>query len=269
MVLFETFELIYQSIIVPIDIILSRFDNFFLFGILPYVAVIILIIGSLHRYRQHQFTHSSQSTQFLGNQQELRLGSMFFHYGIVIILLLHVIMFFVGYFALDLWNSLWQDESFATIIRALEVVGWSLAIMALVGLALLIYRHVANPRIRTVTTKMDWLVLASLVLQVTLGLWIAVIHFSGGHWYVNVIVPWLTSLLVLQPDVSMFGLPSFTTEVKIHVLNGMFLIAIFPFTRLIHLVSYPITYLSRPYQVVIWNIKKIRGQKRLRQSRDL
>jgi nitrate reductase gamma subunit len=78
----------------------------------------------------------------------------------------------------------------------------------------------------------------------------------GADWYLHTAVPWLISLVTFQPEVaSVTALP---WVVKVHILGGFLLIAVFPFTRLVHAVIWPITYLWRPYQVVVWNRERVR-----------
>jgi nitrate reductase gamma subunit len=89
-----------------------------------------------------------------------------------------------------------------------------------------------------------------------LGIWIALGYRWGSDWYLHTIVPWIHSLFRLSPDVAyVANLPD---VVKAHAVLGFFLIALFPFTRLVHVVTYPITYLWRPYQVYVWNRRAVR-----------
>jgi nitrate reductase gamma subunit len=131
------------------------------------------------------------------------------------------------------------------------VIGLSFSILAFAGLSVLLVRRLAVRRVRSVTTTMDWVLLVVLVVQVGLGIWIALGYRWGSDWYVYTIVPWLHSLFKLNPKVEyVVALP---TVVKIHAVLGFGLIALFPFTRLVHVVTVPVTYLWRSYQVVLWN----------------
>jgi nitrate reductase gamma subunit len=142
----------------------------------------------------------------------------------------------------------------------LEVTGLALALVAIVGLTLLILRRLENARALTVTTVADWLLLLVLLAQVILGFWVALRYRWGSDWYLHTAVPWLTSLIKLSPEIQY--VTSLPWLVKLHMLGGFLIIALFPFTRLVHLVTVPITYLWRPYQVVIWNqrVAKSRGK---------
>jgi len=92
-------------------------------------------------------------------------------------------------------------------------------------------------------------------VQVVLGFWVAFFCRWGAAWYLHTAVPWLVSLFALSPQ------PAYVAALplipKLHILGGFFIIALCPFTRLVHLVTVPITYLWRPYQVVIWNRRRM------------
>lgn len=218
-------------------------SDFLLFGAFPYVAVVLAILVGIYRYFNDRFSYSSFSSQFLENRA-LFWGSVPWHYGILIILSAHVLAL--------LFPELW-----AVVIAAperlytLEVIGLALALAALAGLCILIVRRVGSARIFKVTSLMDWALLAVLLAQVALGFWVALFYRWGSDWYLHTAVPWLTSLAALSPDTRyVTALP---LVVKLHMLGGFVIIALFPFTRLVHLVTFPITYLWRPHQVVIWN----------------
>ena len=133
----------------------------------------------------------------------------------------------------------------------LEVTGLVLALLALVGLAVLIARRLGSARVTAVTSTMDWVLLVALLAQVGLGFWVALVYRWGSDWYLHTAVPWLWSLATLRPQTQfVVALP---WVVKLHMLGGFLIVALFPFTRLVHLVTVPIWYLWRPYQVVVWN----------------
>ncbi len=217
--------------------------NTFLYAVIPYLAVAIAILGGIWRYRSDRFSYSSQSSQFL-ESRTLFLGSVAWHYGILLVLGAHVI-------ALVFWSQ-WADlVSNPTRLYTLEVIGLAFSMLAFLGLALLIVRRLTVPRVKAVTTPMDWVLLVALATQVGLGIWIALGYRWGSEWYVHTAVPWLHSLIKLNPKPEyMASLPAI---VKLHAVFGFFLIALFPFTRLVHVVTVPVTYLWRSYQVVVWN----------------
>jgi nitrate reductase gamma subunit len=132
----------------------------------------------------------------------------------------------------------------------LEISGMALGLATVIAIALLIVRRAANDRVATVTSVVDWFLLAALLLQVATGVYIAFTLRWGSVWYLHTATPWLWSLVKLDPQVQYLAV--LPTVVKLHAVNAFFLVAIFPFSRLVHVVSVPLSYLARPYQVVIW-----------------
>ncbi len=220
-----------------------------LYVVFPYVAVILAVIVGLYRYFTNRFSFSSLSTQFL-EDRELFWGSVPWHYGISFILLAHLLA--------ALFPAAWGAVLGSTArLYVMEVTGWGLALLTIAGVLIFILRRLSSPRLLAVTTWVDWLLLATLLTQVVLGLWVALFYRWGGLWYVHMVVPWLVSLFTLHPHpeyVSVLPL-----VVRLHILTGTFIIALFPFTRLVHVFTFPLTYLWRPYQVVIWYRRRTQG----------
>jgi len=214
-----------------------------LFIAFPYVAVTIAILMAIVRYRSDRFSYSSLSSQFLENRA-LFWGSVPWHYGVVLVLGAHLLALLFP----TLWGDLIADE---LRLYVLEVSGLALALMAVLGLALLIVRRIRSPRVFAVTSVMDWVLLVVLLAQVALGFWIALVYRWGSDWYLHTAVPWMLSLLALEPQTQYVA--ALPLAVRLHMLLGFVVILLFPFTRLVHLVTFPITYLWRPIQVVIWN----------------
>ena len=98
---------------------------------------------------------------------------------------------------------------------------------------------------------MDWVLLAVLLVQVALGFYVSLVYRWGADWYVDTAVPWLVSLVSLNPQTQYVS--SLPWVVKLHMLTGFLVIALFPFSRLVHLIMFPFWYLWRPYQLVIRN----------------
>ncbi len=216
----------------------------FLFIAFPYLAVVLAIGVGIYRHRTRRYTFSSLASQLLENRK-LFWGSVPWHYGITIILLAHL------FAALFPGVAGWiLGERYRLLV--LELTGIGLALLALFGLIVLIIRRLPTKSlVRAVTTNLDGLLLAVLLLQVVTGLGIALFDRWGSVWYLHTAVPWFWSLATLRPDMStVVFLPAF---VKLHFVTGFVLILMFPFSRLVHLVMFPIYYLWRPYQVVIWN----------------
>ncbi len=210
----------------------------------PYLAVAFAVIGGIVRFYGRRFSYSSLSSQLLESRR-LFWGSVPWHYGITAILLAHLLA------------GLFPKAAAATLGRRLpmlilEVTGMSLALLALVGLVVLVVRRLpGGSHPRAVTSLMDGVLLSVLLVQVATGLGIALFERWGGRWYVHTAAPWFWSLLLLRPDPSTVAfLPPF---VRFHFVLGFGVILLFPVTRLVHLVKLPVWYLWRPYQVVVWN----------------
>lgn len=213
-----------------------------LFGVFPYVAVALMVGVGIYRYCVDRYSWSSQSSQFL-ESRVLFWGSIPWHYAIMVILLAHFLAFLVpSGWAVVLGNPL--------RLYLLEVTGLALGISTLVAILLLIFRRKVNARVAAVTTVIDWFVLAALALQVATGVYIAFTLRWGSVWYLHTATPWLWSLLKLDPQVHY--LAALPAVVKLHAFNAFLITAIFPFSRLVHVVSVPLAYLSRPYQLVVW-----------------
>ena len=217
--------------------------NIFLFAAIPYLAVAIAVLGGIWRYNTDRFSYTSQSSQFLENRA-LFWGSVSWHYGILMILGAHVVAVVLW----EQWASLLDNP---TRLYTLEIIGLTFSILAIVGIAVLSLRRLLVRRVTSVTSRMDWVLLVVLVAQVILGIWVSLGYRWGSAWYSADVVPWLHSLFKLDPKVEyMAVLPA---VVKVHAVLGFAIVALFPFTRLVHVVTFPVTYLWRSYQVVVWN----------------
>lgn len=219
-----------------------------LYGVFPYVALVIAIGGTIWRYLDNRFSYSSLSSQFLEDRQ-LFWGSVPWHYGILIILLGHLVAFLIPRSILA-WNGVpWR-------LYVLETAALAFGILTIGGLAVLIFRRASSARIRSITSLMDWVLLLALLIQVVAGVWIAIFYRWGSSWYAGFAAPYLWSLFRFSPDVALVGNLPFM--VQVHIAGGFVLLALLPFTRLVHLLSFPLSYLWRPYQVVIWNRRSTR-----------
>lgn len=221
-------------------------SNVFLWAVFPYVAVALSLSVGLYRYLRDRFSFSSQSSQFLENRMAF-WGSTMWHYGIILILIPHIL----GFLFPGAWAALISNQ---TRLYVMEITGLALALMAATGLAILIVRRLSNARVKNVTSAMDWVLLAALGFQVVMGFWIAFFYRWGSEWYLHTSVPWLVSLVNFNPQIQY--VTAMPLPVKLHMLNAFVIVALFPFTRLVHIVTLPLPYLFRPYQVVIWNRKR-------------
>lgn len=231
---------------------MNLLNNFF-FIALPYIAIIVFLVGSVYRYRSKKFTYSSLSSQFLETGR-LYWGSLPFHWGIVFLFFGHLIAFTFPQSVL-LWNQ--QPVRLAI----LEITAFSFGLMTLLGLINLFYRRIKEPRIRKVTSYMDIILEILLLAQVFLGLWVAYGFRWGSSWFAIVLTPYLWSIFTLTPQTdAVIMLP---VIVQLHIIGAFLIVIIIPFTRLVHFLVFPLSYLWRPYQKVIWNWdrKKIRSSK--------
>jgi len=220
--------------------------NNLLFLIFPYVALILAITGSVYRAIKRPFTVSSLSSQLLERKQ-LFWGNIAFHYGILFVLSGHLLALLFPR-GLLLWNAV------PVRLYLLEITGLAMGLWALAGLLILFFRRVSNARVRVVTTPMDLVVLVLLLVSLITGVVIAVVYRYGSYWFTGVFTPYLLSLLILQPRPELVApLP---WVIQLHVLNFFLLVVILPFTRLVHIFTYPLGYLLRPWQIVVWYRKK-------------
>jgi nitrate reductase gamma subunit len=131
--------------------------NQMLFGVFPYVAIVVAIVGSIWRYVRNEFSYSSLSSQFLENRQ-LFWGSVFWHYGVLFVLAGHLIGFLIPRSVLA-WNGVpWR-------LYVLEASALAFGLMTLFGIILLIARRGTNSRIRVVTSRMDVVLLIVLLMD--------------------------------------------------------------------------------------------------------
>ncbi len=216
-----------------------------LWGILPYVMVVVIVGGSLWRYRYDQFGWTTRSSQ-LYESRLLRIGSPMFHFGLIFVVVGHV----VGLLIPKEWTTAVGVSQEFYHFNAL-LVGSIAGFSTLAGLAILIYRRRRTGPVFMATTKNDKGMYIVLVASIVLGIWttLASTFAADAHAYNyrETVSPWFRSLFILQPDIdSMAAAP---TEFHLHTLVGMALFMLWPFTRLVHAFTAPFHYLFRPYIV--------------------
>ena len=216
--------------------------DMFLFGALPYVALAVFLIASIARYRAMPFTYSSLSSQFLENRQHF-WGLVPFHYGILVVLAGHLIAFLFPREILA-WNGR------PVRLYILEVSALAFGALTVVGLLAAVVRRGTTPEVRQVTNGRDWIVLALLLVQAASGVAIAMLYPWGSSWYAVTAVPYLRSLFTLTPAIA--GIAVMPWLIKLHVANAFLLLALAPFSRLVHVMVAPVPYLWRKPQVVRW-----------------
>lgn len=216
--------------------------NTVLFIVFPYLAVFVAVFGSLARYFIDRFTYSSLSSELVEHRM-LFWGVVPWHYGVIPILLIHL----AGFTIPKIMSII---HSVSTRLYAAELIGKFLAFLCLIGIIILLIRRITHSRLRALTTPMDWVVLVLLFNQIFLGLWVSLFYRWGAVWFLETVSVWVNSLATFHPQT--MNIDTLPLVPKLHFLNATLLFFIFPFTRLVHLVTYPITYLWRRYQVVIW-----------------
>jgi nitrate reductase gamma subunit len=219
--------------------------NALLFGIYPYVCLVVLLIGSLIRFDREPYTWKSDSSQILRKQQ-LHLGSNLFHYGVLVVIVGHFAGFLVPEFLVAKAFSPLQHQLLAM------VVGGIAGLIAIIGLSILIHRRLGDPRIRLNSRKWDIAVVLLLWLQLALGLLtvpLSAQHMDGAMFetltaYVKGVVTFNGAVWELMAAVPVIY--------KLHILLGFTIFLISPFTRMIHIWSGvgALAYLFRPYQIV-------------------
>jgi len=218
--------------------------NHILFGLYPYVAISVFLIGSLVRFEREQYTWRSGSSQLL-RRNLLRLGSNCFHLGVLAILFGH---FFGLLTPPELYHALGLSSPAKQMLAM--VAGGVAGAIALFGVGLLIYRRLSDPRILATSSRMDIAILLLLAAQLVLGL--ISIHFSAQHLDGSEMLKlsgWAQHLVTLQPDAAEM-LTDVSLIFKLHILLGLTIFLIFPFSRLVHIWSAPVGYVGRRYQVV-------------------
>jgi nitrate reductase gamma subunit len=215
-----------------------------LWGILPYVVVAILVGGTVWRWRYDQFGWTTRSSQ-LYESRLLRLGSPLFHFGILVVLVGHI----VGLVIPKSWTDAAGLSQEAYHVQALALGGVA-GVCTLAGVVILVYRRRTTGPVFMATTRNDKAMYVVLVAAIVAGLTTTLAGAGADgeeHNYRLTVSPWFRSLFVLQPNVE--AMAAAGTAFHVHVVIGMLLFATWPFTRLVHAFSAPVGYLFRPYIV--------------------
>lgn len=224
---------------------MSQAINSALFGWYPYLCLTVFLVASLIRFDREQYTWKTGSSQLLRKRQ-LRWGSNLFHVGILIIFIGHA-----GGLLTPIWvfDALGISHSFKQGLAI--TVGGIAGVMCFIGIALLAHRRLFDPRIRANSSFGDTAILLLLWVQLTLGLSTIFVslHHMDGHEMVK-FMNWAQGILTLQPAAAAY-VADVSPIFKAHLVLGMTIFLVFPFTRLVHVWSAPVWYLGRPgYQVV-------------------
>ena len=211
----------------------------FTWGMFPYICLGVMVIGTLYRYQSDQLHWGSKSSELL-EKKLLMVGSMLFHVGILFVFAGHVAGLLVPvqfYNVIGVSSELYHKA-------AIGLGGFS-GLMALVGISILLYRRIANGRVRMNSDFSDYLADGLLLLVILLGLAFTVGYgvLYGPYEYRATVGPWVRGVLTLRPDVTlMAGVPLL---LQAHIMLAFLLIGISPFTRLVHMYSIPFGYVMR------------------------
>ena len=223
----------------------------FLWGALPYIAAAILVTGLVWRYRYDKFGWTTRSSESY-ERRILNIASPMFHYGILFVLVGHL----MGLFVPSSWtDALGLSERGYNLLSLLA--GTAAGVLAVIGIVMLIYRRRTNAAVFRATTRNDKLMYAVLLAAIIMGL-VAKLSHAGiheGYDYRATIAPWSRSLFTLQPKTGLMA--QAPTMFQIHAVVGLLLFALLPFTRLVHMFSAPVQYLFRPY--IVYRSRDPRG----------
>jgi len=224
---------------------MADYINHLLFGIYPYIALAVLAIGSIVRFDREPYSWRASSSQLLRRKQ-LIWGSVLFHLGVLVVFFGHLVGLLV---------PIWVFESFHVKHewkQVLAVVAGGIAgTFSFIGATMLLHRRLFDARIRVNSTFADTGILVLLWLQLALGL--MTIPVSLGHLDGKEMVKfmaWANGIFTFDQSASSYLVGS-SPIFRVHIFLGLTIFLLFPFTRLVHMLSAPVRYLWRPgYQVV-------------------
>mgnify|MGYP001076617639 FL=1 len=223
---------------------MGEFINQFLFGIYPYIAITIMVVGSVYRYDRDQYTWKADSSQLL-RAKGMRVGSNLFHIGIILLFFGHLVGLLMPESIYHLVMSAQTKQLMAMI------AGGIFGSICFVGLTILIRRRLFDPRIRATSKPTDIAVLLILYVQLILGL--ITIPYSAQHLDGSSMVAlgnWAQHIVTFRSGAADFVMDE-AWVFKVHLFLGITIFLFFPFTRLVHMLSAPLKYLTRKgYQVV-------------------
>ena len=223
--------------------------NVFIFVVLPYVALALFLFVTPYRYLSSRLTWSAYSTQFL-EQKALYWGSNSWHYGIIPVVLAH----FLGVIAPGPMRTILANQQ--TLIL-LESIGIGLGLFALFGCLVLIVRRAQTPLLKPVTSAVDWVLLLLLTVQAATGVYMGLFMRWGSQWYLHTAVPYINSLLAFNPQIGY--IVDFPLVFKLHSAGAFLIIALLPFTKLVHILFLPIGFLKDPPILYRWRSPRTGG----------
>ena len=219
--------------------------NTFFFSIYPYICLAVFLMGSLARFDRDQYTWKSDSSQLLRARQ-LKWGSNLFHIGILFLLFGHTVGLLTPHFAYSPFISAPDKQMMAIISGGLA------GLVCFIGLTMLLHRRLFDPRIRLTSHRTDLAILIILWVQLCLGLVtlpLSFQHRADAHAML-ILADWAQRILTFRPEAQI--LEPIEWPFKVHMVLGMTIFLLFPFSRLVHVWSglATVAYVLRPYQIV-------------------
>ncbi|AVJ54920.1 respiratory nitrate reductase subunit gamma [Idiomarina sp. OT37-5b] len=228
--------------------------NMLAFGVYPYIALAVFFIGTWIRYDREQYTWKTSSSQILESKQ-LRKGSLPFHIGIIGIFFGHLVGLLTPK---PIWHMLGVTNEMKQWVAI--IMGGIFGLICLYGLAILVNRRMNNTRVRANSSTMDILLLWILLAQLVLGLvsiFYSISHVTYGAEgekaaVMVALMTWAQNIVTLDPVDAVAAIANTPVDwvFKLHVVLGMTIFLIFPFSRLVHMFSVPVQYVARQHQVV-------------------
>ena len=211
----------------------------FIWGVFPYICLVVMIVGTLFRYQDDQLRWTSKSSELL-EKKLLIVGSVSFHIGLLFVLLGHILGLLIPiqvYNAIGISSALYHSVAIA--------IGGLMGLIALVGISILLYRRIAVECVRRDSDPSDYVVDGLLWIVVLTGVAFTLGYnlLSGPYEYRSTVGVWVRSIFTLHVDVSLMA--SAPLILQAHVVLAFLLFGISPFTRLIHVYSFPVAYLTR------------------------
>ena len=219
--------------------------NSLIFIALPYAALALVLFVTPYRFASNRLTWSAYSTQFL-ERKFLFWGINPWHYGVIPILVAHILGFaFPG----PIRAFLGSQENLLMV----ESFGLGLGLFALLGTVMLLLRRVNSGMLKQVTFGSDWLILYLLAFQAGTGIYISYFMRWGSQWYLDTAVPYLWSIVSFNPQLGYVA--DLPLVFKLHAACAFLIVAVLPFTKLVHMLYLPVDFLKDPPILYRWRSK--------------
>ncbi|MCY7978210.1 respiratory nitrate reductase subunit gamma [Bacillus inaquosorum] len=213
-----------------------------LWGVMPYIVLTIFIGGHIYRYQHDQFGWTAKSSELL-EKKKLAAGSTLFHWGMVCVIGGHLMGILIP-------EALYSSIGISEHVYHKMAIGAGLpaGIVACTGLIILTYRRLFDKRIRKTSSPSDILTLLLLLFMMLSGVAATFLNIdSKGFDYRTTVGPWFRNIALFRPDASL--MESVPLWFKLHIIIGYVVFILWPFTRLVHVFSLPLKYLTRSYVV--------------------